>query len=358
MKRHLYNLAADKYKGIGQGIIKVFLFFISLVYGLVIRSLILLYSFKQNRLAIKVISVGNITVGGTGKTCLVEYIARYLKQQGHKIAILSRGYKRLSTNYESMGDEPYMLSKKIGDISVIVDANRIRAAKRAIKDPAADTVILDDGFQQWGIIKDLEVVTIDITNPFGNGHMIPRGLLREPLSCLRRADVFVLTKANLGAKPDGVKDILSKINPNALIVQSIHKPVGLYHLGADTLTLGIDQLKGKRLALFCGIGDPDSFENLIIRLGAEISLSFQFPDHHNYTEQDLERIIKGSVDKGIDTIITTEKDAARLHDVRCTLRLGSGQAKYEVRILVLRIELAIIKDEQRFSDRLLGLYSF
>ncbi len=374
MKKYLYNLAADKYKGPVFGIIKAFLLLISLVYGLIIRGLIFLYSFRQRRLDVKVISVGNITVGGTGKTSLVEYLARYLRQQGRNVAILSRGYKKPSsfcqtsanmdscfrrndTTYKTMGDEPYMLSQKLGDIPVIVDTNRVKAAGRAIKDYGADTVILDDGFQQWGIIKDLEIVAVDTTNPFGNCHMIPRGFLREPLSCLRRADIFVLTKVDFGAGLNELKDILKRINPNALIVESIHKPVGLYMWAqpsaarddTGTLFLNIDTLKGKQVAAFSGIGDPGSFENLLNSLGAKVSLSFRFPDHHNYTKLDLERIIKGSLSKGIDTIITTEKDA---------VRLGSLELRaYSLQLLCLRIELTITKNEQGFCDRLLQLYS-
>mgnify|MGYP001582373322 FL=1 len=135
-----------------------------------------------------------------------------------------------------------------------------------------------------------------------------------------------------------------------MIAESVHKPIGLYNLEKSAELFGTDILKDKRVSIFCGIGDPDSFENLIISLGAKIGLSFKFPDHHNYIKTDIDKIIKDSVDKGIDTIITTEKDAARLYASRFT--------PHASRILVLRIELTIIKNEQEFYNRLLGLYSF
>jgi tetraacyldisaccharide 4'-kinase len=356
MQEYLHNLATDREKGLLAGIFKVFLFALSLLYGLIVRILIFINRLLCRRLNVKVISIGNITLGGTGKTSLVEYIAGYLKSRGHKVAILSRGYKRrvtksLShqvTSSEAMGDEPYMLSGKLGDIPVLVDADRIRAAHLAMRDYGVDTVILDDGLQQWRIKKDLEIVAIDATNPLGNRHLLPRGILREPLSGLRRAHVFVLTKTNLKSETSGIKDFLKRINPAAAIIESCHEPLGFYKLGRSDELLNVEALKGKSVTLFCGIGDPDSFENLIARCGIKIGLSFRFRDHHRYTQKDLEKIVGTSRDKNIDTIITTEKDAARL------ISLSTGS--WALTILVLRIRLIIARDEQRFHNRLLQLY--
>jgi len=357
MKEYLYNLATDKYGGLIPGIIKAFLFILSCIYGLVIKILILFYRLKPRRLNCKVISVGNITSGGTGKTSLVEYIARYLKEQGRKVAILSRGYKRIAysapvlecSSYEAMGDEPYMLSRNLGDIPVIVDADRIRAAKQAIKDYHVDTVILDDGFQQWRIIKDLEIVTVDATDHFGNQRMIPRGILREPLSSLKRADVFVLTKTNINPDIQDIKDFLNSINPSAVIFESLHQPVVFYKIDNPQGVLDVDTLKKETVALFSGIAEPDSFENLIQSLGIRVGLTFKFSDHYQYKQKDLDRIIKESQEKNINTIITTEKDAVRLYRLPLTM-LSSLQ------FLVLKIELKL-KDEQEFHSRLLKLYS-
>lgn len=292
-----------------------------------------------------IISVGNITLGGTGKTVLVEYIARFLKQQGHNVAVLSRGYKKRG----KMGDEPYMLKTNLKDIPVVVNKNRIRAAKSAMRDYKTDAVILDDGFQQWHIKKDLEIVVIDSTNLFGNKHMLPRGILREPLVSLKRADIFMLTKTNLNPNIDEAKNLLYRINYNALIAESIHKPETLYLLNRKSEIVDSYILRGKSVAVFSAIGDPDSFEALVVSMGARIGLSFKFSDHYNYAQKDLDEIIKVSVQKKIDTIITTEKDAARIYESKIKID--------ELQILVLRIGLKITKNEEEFNNRLLSLYS-
>ena len=353
LRRALYNLATDKYKGIIIAPLKAILFFCALIYGFFIRILALLRSLRPVRLNCKVISIGNITVGGTGKTVLVEYVAKYLQAKAHRIAILSRGYKRRP---ETIGDEPSMLRQKLKDVQVIVDTNRMRAAKLAVDDFGCDTVILDDGFQQWGIKKDLEIVTIDSTSPFGNEHMIPRGILREPLSSLRRCDIFVLTKTDLSRQTAKLKAILSGWNPEAVIFDSVHKPLALYDIAnpAQSLLLGV--LKGKTVGIFSGIGDPGSFESLVIGLGAKIGLDLRFDDHHDYKREDFVKIIQSAQERNIDTVITTEKDASRINNLPTESSLGRQFTTGGLKLLVLRIELEI-KNEQEFYNRLHKLYA-
>jgi len=357
MREFLYGLATDKYKGLIPGLLKVFLSFLSFIYDLIVRGLIFFYQLNPYRLNCKVISVGNITLGGTGKTSLVEFIARYLKKEGHKVAILSRGYKKPNgigrageTEFQILGDEPCMLRNALKDTPVLVDPDRIRSSGLAIRNYGADTVVLDDGFQQWKINKDLEIVTIDSSNPFGNQHLLPRGILREPLSSLKRADIFVFTKTNLNPDIQDIKDFLSSINPHALIIESIHLPLGFYRLNKRDELLGTEALRGETVSLICGIGDPYSFENLMLSLGINIGLSFVFPDHHPYSKKDLENIVRETRKKNIDIIVTTEKDAARLPQL---LAYSLQQT-----IFVLRIELKITKNEQEFHNRLLQLYTF
>jgi len=354
MQKFLHKLATDQIGGIFPATIKFLLFILSIIYATVIRTLSFIYLLNPRKVPCKVISVGNITLGGTGKTVVVEYIARLLKIQGRKVAIITRGYgkedarhRTQDTSYASMGDEAYMLQGKLNDIPVIVDADRIRAANTANKDYHADKVVLDDGFQQWRLFKDLDIVLIDTTDPFGNRQMIPRGILREPLASLKRANIFILTKTNLNPNVEDVEEFLLGINPQALIMESTHSPVGLYKFSNREEILDLSALKGKNITLFCGIGDPDSFENLVEGLGANIGLSFKFPDHHRYSQNDLDKIMQESEMKGIDTIITTEKDAARLHRTQDT--------GHRTQVFVLQIELKITKNEEKFHSRLLGL---
>ncbi|MFH0790281.1 MAG: tetraacyldisaccharide 4'-kinase [Candidatus Omnitrophota bacterium] len=421
MKKLVYNLAMDtsagrktcrgedKFKGFIPGVLKIILFFLSLIYGVVIRILMFVCYWRQWRIGCRVISVGNITVGGTGKTPLVEYIARYLKEQGHKTAVISRGYnpgicnrkrhstpnkdassseksayilqsmlalfsvksasffvvsvlrfyckirdKRKSANPvtripspETMGDEPYMLEQSLKNVPVIVDTNRMRGINSALDEYGVDTVILDDGFQQWKIKKDLEIVAIDVSNPFGNRKMLPRGILRQPLSSLSKADVFVLTKVNINPDFDALKDFLGQINPKAIIVEAIHKPVGIYRLDMKNDPLDMAKLKGEKAALFSGIADPVSFEKIVMSLGIEVDLTFCFTDHYVYLDKDIEDIIRQSKDKGIDMIITTEKDAVKLSRIPYPVS--------RIPILVLRIELEITDNEERLHERLLKL---
>ncbi len=370
MREYLYNLATDREKGFIAGVIKSLLFILSLAYGLLLRVIIFLRRRRLYCLGAKVVSVGNITLGGTGKTVLVEYIARYLTQQGHRVAILTRGYKRKDTRrnippyrmggyaadcgktqdarYEGMGDEAYMLTQKLGDIPVVVDADRIKGAKKALRDYSADTLILDDGFQQWQIKKDLEIVTIDAQNPFGNKRIIPRGILREPLANLRRADIFMLTKTNFGLDLEALKVFLKSTNPTARIFESIHEPIGFFDFIHPQESINLAALKGKNIVLFCGIGNPGSFTALISSLGINIAAFFKFPDHYNYSAKDIDNIAQTAKEKNIDTIITTEKDVVRV--------LGICSASYAARFLFLRIKLNII-NEQEFHNRLLGVYS-
>ena len=329
---------------------------VSLIYGALVISLIFLSRILRRPLGCKVISVGNVTMGGTGKTALVSYIAELLKREGHTVAIISRGYKRKVTrsqghkvtSAEIMGDEPFMLKERLKDIPVIVDANRFRAGERAAREYKADTVILDDGLQQWGLKKDLEIVTIDATCPFGNRNLLPRGILRQPLFSLKCADIFLLTKTNLSRDVAKIKDTLSKINPDAPIFESFHRPIGFYNIKDPSRVLPVDGLKGRTATIFSGIGEPVSFKETARGLGITVGLSFEFPDHHNYTQKEIDEIINSSTEKKIDTIITTEKDSARLGH--------SGISYGEREILVMRIEI-VINEEEKFQSRLRGIYA-
>lgn len=347
MRDYLYNLATDKERGFIASFLKLILLLGSFIYGALIRGLVLFYRLRPARLECKVISIGNITLGGTGKTSLVELVSRYLKEKGCKVAILSRGYKKLRLE---MGDEPLMLFRNLGDVPVIVDHDRVRGAKRAVQEYGVDAVILDDGMQQWRIKKDLEIVAISAPQAFGNRNMLPRGILREPLSALKNADIFVLTKVNPGSGLNEIKNTLRRINPEAPVFESIHEALGFYEINNPGKLLKLNYLKGRSACLFSGIADPDSFAGLTAGLGIKIGLELRFGDHHNYSEEDLSGILAKCGKENLGVILTTEKDAARLSEAK--LKLFK-----EHQVLVLRVALKITKNEEQFLNRLLSLYS-
>jgi len=348
-REYLYNLVTGRTKGPLGVFLKGGLFILSLIYGLAVVILAGLYRIRPARLRAKVISVGNITLGGTGKTTLVEYLAEKLSAAGHQVAIISRGYKRdaRQPGAQGLGDEPAMLAKKLPQVKVVIDKNRIKAGQMAIQDYASDTLILDDGLQQWKIFKDLEIVTIDAGNPFGNYRMLPAGFLREPLSALKRADIFVLTQICLGQDLEGLTDKLKNINSRALIVESRHEPCGISRLDQADERLGWEFLKGKPVAIFSGIGNPEGFQNCICELGIKVVKYFRFTDHHDYTQADVLRIVREAKENNLQAIITTQKDAVKIRE------LGIK----DTGILVLKIKLSITKNEAEFNRRLLKLHS-
>ena len=349
-REYLYNLVTGKIKGPLGALLRGFLFVLSLIYSLIVIILSGFYRIKPMRFSAKVISVGNITLGGTGKTTMVEYLSSKLTLDGKKVAVLSRGYKRDSRRpgTQGLGDEPAMLAKSLPTVRVMVDKNRIKAAGKAIRDYAVDTLILDDGLQQWKIFKDLEVVTLDAQNPFGNYRILPAGFLREPLFALKRADIFVLTQVSSGQNLADLTAKLKHINPGALVVESSHAPKGLSRLDQANELLDPESLKGKSVAIFSGIGNPEGFENSVRELGIKVAKYYRFADHHDYTREDISRMVKETKIANLEAIITTSKDAVKIRE------LGIK----DTGILVLEIKLSITKNEEEFNRRLLKLYSF
>jgi len=238
-----------------------------------------------------------------------------------------------------------MLSQNLVDIPVISGPDRIKSINEAVAGYSAQAVIIDDGFQQWKIRKDLDIVAIDATSPFGGKTMIPCGLLREPLSSLGRADIFVITKSNLTAEStDKIRGALNKINPRALIVVSEHHPVGFYDLYDQERFIEAQAFHGQSVACISAIGDPSSFEALVKSLDINISLSFTFLDHYNYSEGDLRKIFSACNDKGIGIIVVTQKDAVKIE------RLNIKDVS--LRIIVLRLKLKITDNQEDFLARL------
>ncbi len=314
----------------------------SFVYFLLILLRDIFYGFnifKRYRLNAVVISVGNLTWGGTGKTPAVLFIVEALLKQGRKIAILTRGYG---------GDEEGLFSGLVPGIPVVLGKDRIKNGREAIARYSADTLVLDDGFQYRRLERDLDIVCIDAGNPFGNGCVIPAGSLREGLSALNRADVFLITRTDMAVDLNRLEQRLKRINPDALIVKSIHSLQGFYKL-SNSRPVDPAYLNDRKIALVSAIGSPLSFEKTVLKMGLRFERHFMFRDHHWYRPGDLEKIKRYCLKNNIDTLITTEKDAVRFKAL-------SPQPS-AISFLVMSIKLEIIDNEQKFYNRLFRVYN-
>jgi tetraacyldisaccharide 4'-kinase len=270
-------------------------------------------------------SIGNLIVGGTGKTPAVVWLARLIKEQGRHPAILTRGYRGEGNSVcfthltpgvspELVGDEPCMLAKMLPGTLICTGRDRYQAGLAALKaDPAIDCFILDDGFQHWRLARQLDIVMLDAANPFGNGHLIPRGLLREPPSALERADIILLSRAE-GPFP---YDLKLKLAPHTKAVTGVARVVppslvtfAEWQDGKTGLPAAV--LKGNNVALLTAIGAPGQFKASLERLGAVVGYEAFFPDHHFWNSAEIEAVLNEAQAAGAQTVITTAKDAVKL----------------------------------------------
>ena len=338
---------------------------LSLAFGAVVAVRALLYRLgvlRRYPLGIQVISIGNVTAGGTGKTPVTEIFARTLAAEGRKVAILSRGYRRkeaplwvrLFTQVVSKplvvsdgrrvlldsatgGDEPYMLASNLPGVAVVVDRDRVKAGRYAIKRLGCDTLILDDGFQYQKLKHSVEVVLVDSTNPFGNGSLLPRGILREPARHLKRADIVFLTKCR--GDVSAVRDEVRRLNPTAEIVTCNHAPKSLKDVWSRE-EFPLSWLKGKTTCTLSGIASPKGFENSLRRLGAKVVWCERYADHHRYDASEVLYALNRTADMGADALVTTEKDAVRFPRLETT----------PVRCLYLRIAIEILSGADSFAS--------
>jgi tetraacyldisaccharide 4'-kinase len=288
---------------------------------------------NRERLPHKVISVGNLTVGGTGKTPAVIAIAEEAMKRGFHPCILTRGYRGKAEGpcfiskgegpllgVDEAGDEASLMAERLRGVPVVKGKHRYEAgifALQHLRSLAADLrpqvlFILDDGFQHWGLSRDMDILLIDSTDPFGNKKLLPTGRLREPLKEMKRADIIVLTKVQKGAEGlhAGLATEIRRYNPHAPIYSSEHLPVGLRSLSGKDLPL--DVLAGASVFAFCGIGSPSSFRETLLKMRAEVRGFMAFRDHHAYDSRDLQRIVGNARGCNADWIVTTEKDIMRL----------------------------------------------
>ncbi|MDQ3088596.1 MAG: tetraacyldisaccharide 4'-kinase [Acidobacteriota bacterium] len=310
-----------------------------MLYGAIIKARNVLYdkgAFKSSSLGVPTVSIGNITVGGTGKTPLVAFVAEILAAQGEKVCILTRGYGRenakqrvLVSDSEQIlaqpnkaGDEPFELAQKLlGKTVVVADANRVAAGNWARKQFGITAFVLDDGFQHRKIKRELDIVLVDATNPFGNGKLLPSGILREPLAHLKRADAIVITRANLVDNLDNLKSQISDFSQNCSIFVSENKVANLVNLkefhaeaqSSQSTTDKEQKTKDKGLA-FCALGNPNNFFEQLRREDFDLVSTEIFPDHHFYTPKDVAKIERKANETGAKILLTTAKDAVKLKD--------------------------------------------
>lgn len=365
------DLVYDRKKGLFATFLGILLWSLSLIFELLVKFRLWLYRhrlIRDTHLGCKVVVVGNLTVGGTGKTPVVMKMAQVLAQRGRKVAILSRGYKGASDSMlkrfwrwltqgrrpdpltvsdgksvlagpDEAGDEPYMLATnlvKFGVI-VIVDRNRVEGGRFALRQFGVDTILLDDGLQYLPLCGQINLLLVDSRNPFGNRHLLPRGILREPVKNLSRASYIFLTKSTGTPDPELIA-LIRKYNSKAEIISCAHEAKELIEIDG-TQHFPLSFLSGKRIAAFSGIATPERFEETLLNQGAQIVSNRRFLDHHAFNDEDLDEVLESAIQAKAEVIVTTEKDAVRLQ----------SRFRPSLPLMYVRLEVDILGDKDGFN---------
>jgi len=371
LETFLLDVIVEERRGTRETLLRAVLYAFSKLFQAAIKIRRFLYNvriLRDSTLGVQVIAIGNLTVGGTGKTPVVEKFARELRDQGRNVAILSRGYrskppplhqrllnmvlfrqdttpprivsdgKSLLLDSEMAGDEPYMLASNLKDVVVLVDKDRVKSGRYAIEKFGCDTLLLDDGFQYWKLRgRRQDIVLIDRQQPFGNERLLPRGTLREPPSHLARASTIFITKSD--GDTAELRRRIAQFNPSAGIIECIHHPLYL----EDVFTgqrFELALLKGQKVASLSGIAQPESFEQSLVKLGAELVYARKFADHHRFTQQEILNVINRSKKKQAEAIVTTQKDAVRFPKID----------RRDLPIYFMRVEIKIVRGANDFQD--------
>lgn len=294
------------------------------------------------RVEIPVISVGNLTLGGTGKTPLVAWIARWLRQRGARVAIISRGYK---AGAGGVNDEALELETALPDVPHVQDADRVAGARMAALEFESQVLILDDGFQHRRLARDLDIVLLDALEPTGWGHVFPRGTLREPLAGLGRAHVVALSRADAvsAERRAEIEQLARRLAPQAAWVELAHRPRQFIRAGGEATPL--EALRGRRVAAFCGIGNPDGFRHTLATLGVELVGFRAFDDHHHYQRRDVEELAAWAESVQAEAVVCTCKDFVKL----AVDRLGRAP------LSALEIEIEMLAGRDALEAKLLPL---
>ena len=373
LEQFAIDVILNRRKGFRASVIRLLLSIMSIIYRFLVSLRLWLYKSRikrEHNLGCLVVSIGNLTVGGTGKTPIVEKFAKALTAGGRRVAILSRGYKSAKPSIktkiiskiqgnpisqepprvvtdgkevfldsETAGDEPYMLATNLEGVAIVVDKDRVKAGLHAIKEFDVDTLLLDDGLQYLRLKHRLDVVLIDKYSPFGNEKLLPRGTLREPPKNLKRASYIFITKCDGSSNEELIKRI-RKYNRTAEIIECAHKPKYLENIDSGE-KLPLEHLKGKDIGTVSGIAVPESFEDGLKNLGANVGLTRRYTDHHRYRKREIQKFIDQCLNRDLDMIVTTEKDYVRFPDVDLNENMP---------IFFLRVEIGILSNEETFED--------
>jgi tetraacyldisaccharide 4'-kinase len=371
LEQFAIDVILERRHGFRERTLRGILYALSFVYDRIVQFRLYLYRkriFRERTLGCLVISIGNLTVGGTGKTPIVEKFARALQSGGRRVAILSRGYKsvappskrswlerwrnenadppRIVSDGKSLlldsltaGDEPYMLAHNLKDVIVLVDKDRVKSGLFAIDKWKVDTLLLDDGLQYLHLKHRLDIVLVDRQAPFGNEFLLPRGTLREAPRNLRRASYIFITKST-GQPNDALIERIRRYNRTAEIIECAHHPLYLQNIVTGE-RLPLDRLRDAYVGSICGIAAPESFEGGLKNLGAHVDLAKRYIDHHRYTAAELQNFIGRCIRRDLEMIVTTEKDAVRMP------RLPEAEVK--VPIYFLRVEIEILSGHESWE---------
>ena len=372
-EQYFLDLMAGRRRNWYDRVLTDVLFIASRFYRMAIQFRIWMYDkrvIRNHALGCLVVSIGNLSCGGTGKTPVVEVFARTLSSQGRRVAILSRGYrsKKRSLGYKLMhmfqsqkieippkvvsdgkdlllesdyaDDEPYMLASNLRDVAVLVDKDRVKSGLYAIDEFGTDVLILDDGFQYLRLKAHINIILVDSTSPFDNHHVLPRGLMREPIEHILRADYVFLTKSDGSPRLRHLKEFIRKHNHRAEIIECCHKPKYLEEVFDRGRRHPLESLQGKKIASISAIANPASFEGFLEDLGGELVLKRHYADHRRYRQQEMIDFINDAKAAGAELIVTTEKDAVRMP------RLD----RRDIDIQFLRVEIDILSGQENFDQ--------
>ena len=314
-----HELASGQRRGVIPAFLRGALWCAQAPYGIAVAARNRRYDRSHaavTRVGAPVVSIGNLTVGGSGKTPMVKWVARKIEQMGLRPGLVSRGY---GADGATANDEARELAADLPTTPHVQNPDRVAAAREAIDRHGVEAIIMDDGFQHRRLARDLDIVLVDATSPWGYGWLLPRGALREPLAALGRADVVCLTRRSMvdTATRDEIRDRVKAIALGALWCEADHAPVHL--VAADGTTRPCNEISGKRVAAFCGIGNPAAFFASLESVGASIAWRGVWPDHHRYTDDDAQQIADAARSAGTEAVVCTRKDLVKFSDLDVAL---------------------------------------